>query len=109
MTTRFSDARLIELEKRVETLCEEFDTHIKEQKSYRDDIDMLLGKLIQEIQSNNDAVARLAEKSEGAISLFNDMAAGGRILVTLGKISAALLKVGAIVATALGINHILNR
>lgn len=109
MNSRFSDERLVELEKRVDTLCREFEANVQEQKSYKESVDALHATLVAEVKENTNAVAELSQKSEGAIRMYSDMAAGGRILNTVGKVSASILKVAAIVAAALGINHLLDR
>ena len=116
VTTRFSDERLVELEKRVDTLCRDFEEHVKEQKSYKESVDSLLAALVDEMKENTQTVATIAatvtelsKNSEGAIRMYSDMAAGGRILNTIGKASASILKIVAIVAAALGINHLLDR
>ena len=109
VTTRFSDERLVDLDKRVDTLCRDFEAHVQEQKSYKESVDTLLATLVDEVKENTHAVAELSQKSEGAIRMYSDMAAGGRILNTVGKVSASILKVAAIVAAALGINHLLDR
>ena len=96
--TRFADEKL-------QSFYEEFIKHAQEENDYRAADILLREELLKATKENTEAINELRIKSEGAIHLYEDIAAGGRILEFIGKAGTLVLKIAAIGAALFGINH----
>lgn len=108
---RFSDEELVELRKEVQELKSDFDNvvpalgkkledHIADEVVYREENDLLMQKFALGQEANTAALKeqsatlqRQIESTQGVVSLFEDVAAGGRVLDRLGKLEKPLKRI----------------
>ena len=102
MVTRFADEKL-------QSFYEEFTRHSQEEKSYREENDLLLKELLAATRENTEALRNLETKSEGVIQMYNDISAGGRVLEMIGRAGKSILTLLAIAAAIFGLQHFYHK